>query len=122
VEVMRIKTSKEVLKQALDYVNEIFKGNIRMEINEDRGNFLRVRLKVKDSRQAGARRGRRGQRLINACWHVHGYFIDKIFELDPGAIVYSLGKRYTADNWEWEDRNIGSILYPLYFSEACNCD
>jgi hypothetical protein len=118
---MKIKTNEEVLKQALDYVNDIFKGNIKMEFEKDKGNYFKVRLKVKNSKSPGSRHGHTGRRLINACWHVHGYFIEKIFELDNQAVVYSLGKRYMVDNWEWEDKNIGSIIEPLYFSEACNC-
>jgi len=117
---MKIKTREEVLEKALAYVNEKFSGNIVMSVKAE-GKCYRVRLVVKDSKGPGARRGFTGKRLRHACWHVHGHFLDRIFELDSGAIVWTLGKKYDVSSWEWEDRNIGSITQPLYFSEACYC-
>jgi len=119
---MKIKTREEVLKKALAYVNEKFSGNVVVTSIKTEGKWYRVRLSVKDSKGPGARRGFTGRRIPRACWHVHGHFLDKIFELDPAAVVYTLGKKYEADNWKWEDRNIGSITQPLYFSEACYCN
>ncbi len=118
---MKIRTSYKVLEQALSHVNSLFHNNIVMEV-EDRGSYYLVRLKVKNSKGKGARRSPNGRRLPNACWHVHGYFIDKVFEIDPKAIVYTLGKRFTRESWYWHDWNAGSVLNPVYASELCECE
>jgi len=118
---MKIKTSREVLQEALNYVNALYDGNVIME-TKDRGLYYLVRLKVKDSRKKGARRSPNGRRLANACWHVHGYFIDKIFELDNKAVVRTRGKTFKRDNWDWEDWNAGSLYNPVFISELCDCE
>jgi len=117
---MRVRTSYDVLKQALSHVNSLFHNNIVMEL-EDRGLYFLVRLKVRDSKGAGARRSPNGRRLNSACWHTYGEFIEKIFELDDGAVVYTAGKRYNKENWEWIDWNAGSLMNPVYISELCLC-
>jgi hypothetical protein len=117
---MKVRTSQTVLEQALNYVNALYDGNIIMEL-EDKGLYYRVRLKVKDSRGKGARKSPNGRRLPYACWHVHGYFIDRIFELDEDAVVYSAGEIFKRNIWHWKDWNAGSLLNPVYISELCNC-
>jgi len=117
---MKVRTSFEVLQKALDFVNSLYDGNIVME-TEPRGFYYLVRLKVKNSKGKGASKSLSGRRLPNACWHVHGYFIDKIFELDHDAVVYTAGKIYNKDTWEWIDWNVGSLVNPVYISELCDC-
>ena len=77
----------------------------------------RLTLRVKNSKGEGARRGYTGRRLISACWHVHGTFFDN---LPPTTTIITAGGT-THPGTEWQDRNIGSILHPLFFSEACDC-
>ena len=117
---MKVRTSYEVLKEALSYVNSLFHNNIVME-TEDRGSYYLVRLKVKDSKGAGARRSPNGRRINSACWHAHGYFIKRVFELDPNAIVYTAGEIFKSGNWQWKDWNVGSLINPVYISELCDC-
>ncbi len=117
---MKVRTSQAVLNQALEYVNSLFENNIIME-TENRGFYYLVRLKVKNSRGAGARRSPNGRRLPNACWHVYGYYIDKIFELDEDAVVYTVGEIFRRETWFWKDWNAGSLYKPVYISELCDC-
>ena len=55
---------------------------------------------------------------MSASWHAHGYLFDKIFELDPDAVIKSLDKTITADAGNWEDMNVGSYYSPVYMSET----
>ncbi len=116
---MNIKgVNRDELEGALTVVNEKFGGNVvwnRID-NTNRG-FL-VTLRVKDSKGPGARRGFSGQRMINACWHVHGTFFDA---LPKDAVVLVGGGQKIHPGDVWQDRNIGSVVLPLYFSEACDC-
>jgi hypothetical protein len=118
---MKVKTSYKTLEQAVNYVNKIFNNNISME-TEDRGLYYLVKLKVKDSKEKGGRRSPNGRRLSSACWHVYGYFIDTIFELDKDAVVYTAGKIFNRDTWHWIDWNVGSLLNPIFISELCDCE
>jgi hypothetical protein len=117
---MKVRTSYAVLEQALSYVNSFFHNNIVMEV-EERGFYYLVRLKVKNSKGAGARRSFRGRRLKNACWHVHGYFIEAVFKSDPEAVVYTAGEIFRRETWYWKDWNAGSLMNPVYISELCSC-
>mgnify|MGYP000126008613 CR=1 FL=1 len=117
---MKIRTSYEILEKALEFVNSIFENNIRMEI-KDRGLYYLVRLKVRDSKKKGARRSPNGRRTSSACWHAHGLFIDWVFKNDPDARVETMGKIYNKDTWEWVDWSAGSVFYPIYMSELCDC-
>jgi len=115
---------------ALDEANEHFKGNLEFRditpLNK-KGTGYRVTLRVKSSRGPGARLGQQvnhnGNRrhLPCACWHAYGKFIDALFSEAPDARLITSGQRYTRDNWSWVDRNIGSMMSPLYYSEACEC-
>lgn len=70
---------------------------------------------------------------VNAlCWHGHRDFFRRLFTLAPASKVQTRATResvpggwYTADNFEREfgrtDRNIGSMMHPMAFSEACWC-
>lgn len=112
------------LEEALTIVNKKYEGNIAWKRPPENlsKNSVRFTLRIKDSRKAGGRRGFNGQRIgISACWHVHGDFFDALFSVCPTALVSSAGKKITLDYGNWEDRNIGSIEEPLYYSEACDC-
>jgi len=122
------KCTRSDLVQALESINKKYKGNICF----NRDDFPNFTLKVKDSHGPGHRRGfafppsrPKGRRMVSACWHVHGDFFDALFEVNPNAYVlsnWSAGKiKITKDSGNWQDANIGSQMYPLYFSEACDC-
>lgn len=79
-------------------------------------------LTVESSREKGARRGHQGQRVSAACWHAHGDFFDALFSINPDAVIVSMGTQtITKQDGNWQDRNIGSQMQPLYYSEACDC-
>ncbi|MFA6201462.1 MAG: hypothetical protein WC679_13760 [Bacteroidales bacterium] len=111
------------LEKALAVINKKYNNNIQFNRHPEylSKNSIRFTLKVIDSKKDGARTGFTGRRLINACWHVHGNLFDALFEINPQAVVISRGKKITIDGGNWEDGNIGSMIKPLYFSEACNC-
>lgn len=111
------KCNIQDLEKALDIINKKYQGNITFNRLDNKG----FTLKCKDSKKPGHRRGYSGRRLISACWHVHGDFFDALFEIKPEAIIISLGEKITRFYGNWQDRNIGSMMYPLYLSEACDC-
>ena len=115
---MIIYANREDIQLALDLANKPFAGNLEFNnfqrLSDTR---YRVTLKVKDSKGPGARRGFTGRRLINACWHAHGTFFDY---LPPDTKIVTAGLT-TYPGEPWQDRNIGSLIQPLYFSEACDC-
>jgi hypothetical protein len=123
--------TQEDLQKALEIVNKQYAGNIMF--NRLEGNTFT--LKVKDSKAPGHRLGfahpnwadKKGnpykqRRLASACWHVHGYFFDALFTINPKAVIRSQGNKITKYEGNWQDKNIGSEMYPMYFSEACECE
>lgn len=121
--------TREDLWAALDKVNERYNNNITFN-RIDNANFT---LKVHDYTGPGHRVHIRYENVFSndpqecrrrssyACWHVHGHFFDALFEIAPDAVVYSLNEKITKDKGNWVDRNIGSMMYPVYFSESCDC-
>lgn len=128
------------LTAALSIVNNKYTGNIRFKHGPDAanqaGNRWRFTLTVKDSAGPGGRRGmaripwgaedktpaRPGRRIAAACWHVHGHFFEALFHVKPEAVILSGGKlTITREAGNWQDRNIGSMIQPLMYSEACDC-
>jgi hypothetical protein len=118
--------TRDDLEKALAMVNVKYKNNITWEKLEPYGKHWRARLRVRDSRGPGARLGFGSpgsqRHLIAACWHVTGNWFDALFAVNPSAVVDSLGKRITKDHGNWVDRNIGSQVYPMMWSEACECN
>ena len=114
------------LNQALEAVNEKYGDNVIWNREPSSGS-LHFTLRVKDSHGKGARLGfpscdtGNQRHLVNACWHVHGEFFDALFAINPDAIIRSNGQKITAEYGNWQDRDIGSLMQPLYFSEACEC-
>lgn len=124
------------LSQALQMVNSTpqdttvpYNGNITFRsIEPISKNRVRFTLTVKDSKGPGGRLGfpdyQTGkQRSVKAaCWHAHGDFFDALFTVAPSAVVRTAGNKITKGAGNWEDRNIGSMMHPLLYSEACHCD
>jgi len=121
---MIINATHEDIQKALTQANQELDNNLEFNnfqrLSDTRH---RVTLRVKSSKGKGARLGQsitnRGNRrhLINACWHAHGTFFDSLPE---GTKIQAAGI-VTHPGEDWQDRNIGSIIYPLWFSEACDC-
>lgn len=113
-------TPKE-LRQALDKIQAHFGGNLNFLKLEPLGASYRVRLRVKDSKGKGAGVGHTGRRLVSACWHTYGYFFEALLAINDKAVIKSLRFTITKEGGNWQDYNIGSIIYPLCASEACEC-
>jgi len=120
---MKTTASIEQLNKALKAINKQYKGNIiyNREPEQISKNRVSFTLKVKDSNKTGARRGHTGRKMISACWHVHGDLFDALFKIKPDVLILAGTQRITAEHGNWIDRNIGSIMSPLYYSEACIC-
>jgi hypothetical protein len=52
---------------------------------------------------------------------VLGYCFDRLFDVNPNAVIYSLGKKITRHEGNWQDRNVGNDFYPKLASEQCEC-
>ena len=53
---------------------------------------------------------------------MHGNFFEKLFEISPEAIIYSSwAGKITNHSGNWQDKNIGGIMNPMYYSDACEC-
>lgn len=113
----------EELEQALNNVNKLYDNNVIFNhFPEYRGKRIIFTLRVINSNKKGAKRTISGRRHTSACWHVHGDFFDLLFEINNQAEIIAVNKKINIDGGNWQDRNIGSTLNPLYYSQACECN
>ena len=84
---------------------------------------IKFTLKVKHNKAEGHGISHSGRQMSTACWHVHGNFFDRLFDVNPNAVVYSRGKKIVAGHCggNWEDYNVGSQMNPKFASEQCEC-
>jgi hypothetical protein len=125
------KCSQDDLIKALEIINVKYQGNIEFKtFDTATKNFT---LKTKNSKLPGHRLHKRiespfdnpkniQRRGISACWHVHGDFFDALFSISPDAYIISNGNKITSNYGNWQDRNIGSQMFPQYYSESCECN
>jgi len=134
--------SGEDLSRALSEVSQKYDNNIiwknYKKLSEKR---YRVTLRVADSTKAGHRlsfsywlnkqlgHSNKGifRRLVSACWHCHGDFFDILLRIQPKAIIITNKTKIYKDADgviinNWQDWNIGSQMYPWYYSDACECN
>ena len=126
------KVTFSEMKEAINMLNAKYENNIQFNRFEHMGDYFIFTLRVKDTKKAGHRLGfphpetGKQKRLSSACWHVHGDFFDCLLSLNKEAVIKSTMKGQplviTAEGGNWQDANIGSIMQPLYYSEACECD
>lgn len=116
------KVTPEEMERALTAVNAKYDGNIIFNRFDIENRAVCATLRVRDSKKAGARRSWSGRRLVSACWHVHGYFFEELFKVNPLAIVSSYGKKITIDGGNWIDWNAGSMAQPVLMSKLCDCE
>jgi hypothetical protein len=114
---MKTNVSKETVLQAIENVNKEKGYSIRLNRADYKGKWFNFTIDS-PSKIPGARISTMGRNLAKASYHAHGYLFDKIFKLDPNAVIYSLGKKITIENGNWEDTQIGNIYNPMYFSET----
>ena len=115
------------MKVAMARINERkYHGNIDFRFLEYKNGRLHFRLVARTYDFFGYRLTHAGFLHPSACWHAHGDFFDSVFEVEPKAKIYSAGGReglikITKDEGNWQNRNIGSDMVPLMFSNACAC-
>jgi hypothetical protein len=117
---IRNVTSAEI-ESALQKTNERFEDNIIFNRFDYVGKNFQVTLKVKSAKGAGARVGFIGRAMISACWHVYGTFIEELFIVNPSCVIVSMGNKIDINGGNWVDKNIGSQINPLMYSDACHC-
>lgn len=113
---MKTTASIQTVLTAIKLVNEEQGYQIETNRLDKSGKYTNFTLKSK-SGIPGARTSHSGRNLACASWHAHGYVMDKIFELEPECYIDSMGSRLFK-GFQWEDKNIGSIISPMYFSET----
>jgi len=119
---MRTTATKVQLTEALNHVNKLYGDNIMFrDVEQISKNRVRFTLRTKESRGPGSRISHSGRHIPCACWHVHGHFFEYLFKNCPGVKIWSNGQLMESNADNWRDRNIGSMMSPLLFSEACEC-
>jgi hypothetical protein len=113
---MKTTASELTVKIAIEKVN--LKRNYQISLNraEQKGKWFHFTLKS-PSKVSGARTSWSGRNMPKASWHAHGFVMDAIFDIDPAAKIVSLGKILEKD-FNWEDKQIGSIMQPCWMSET----
>lgn len=123
-----MQVTENDLNKALKKINKRYKNNIVFNrLEQKHSKTYLVTLKVKDSKKPGHRLGfkygdGKQRRLINACWHVHGYFFEALLEINPDARIKTGTHEINKHGGNWQDRNIGSMVHPLMYSDACECE
>jgi len=118
----------EDMSQALKELNLKYDGNIEYKRLEHRGHKIIFTLKVKgglkpkDGIVKGAAINQNTERRTGAaCWHSHGDLFEIILNMCPEAVITSIYSTIDKDGGNWTDFKLGSVMYPYYASEACNC-
>lgn len=83
-----------------------------------KGKYIHFTIRSEKSGIAGSRYSHSGRRLVSASWHSHGYLFDNIYDINEDAIIYAGTLKMTSREDNWQDRNIGSLFSPMYFSET----
>lgn len=116
---MRIKgISIEQLTDCIKALNKERKYKITYNrYPERKGNFIHFTIRSEKSGIPGSRLSYSGRRLVSASWHAHGYLFDKIYDINPNAIIVCGRTRYECKSDNWKDYDVGSLFYPCQFSE-----
>jgi hypothetical protein len=124
---MKTNATIQELEQALTAVNKRFDNNIKFKRLEQQGKRITFTLTVINSSGSGHRTGTQKtvkggyKKLAAACWHVHGYFFEELFKINPSAFIKTGQNKIDINGGNWQDRNIDSVFNPLRFSQACEC-
>jgi hypothetical protein len=113
---MKTTANRQTVITAINTVNEYFGYHIELNRDDQTGKWYNFTLKSK-SGIPGARISVTGRNLPCASWHAHGYVFEAIFKIEPDAIIWSAGEKIES-GFERKDRNVGSIMYPMFFSET----
>ena len=129
---MKVKNATiSTMHDALKLVNKQYDNNIIFKRIEPTGRQITFTLTVISSSKSGHRLGLQTnkdgtrRKLSAACWHVHGDFFEALLKLNSNAVIRSSGPDgpivIDINGGNWVDRNIGSQMEPMYYSEACDC-
>lgn len=119
---MKAKNTNQMeMEKALQVINLKYDNNITWK-RFDNGKTINFTLTVKTSKGKGGRISQKGRRIAAACWHVHGDFFDALFNINPDAIIVSMGNKIDINYGNWQDRNIGSMMQHFMYSESCECN
>lgn len=122
------KCTESQLHEALEAINKQYADNIRFKRLDQQGRNFRFTLTVASSKAPGGRLGfpdyntGKQRHIAAACWHVHGEFFEALFSINPEAEIVTASGKIDRTGGNWQDRNIGSLYRPLYYSEACQCN
>ena len=115
--------------QALELINKKYDNNILFKSGPARKskNQITATLTVNSTKDGalGYRRGHTGRKLAAACWHVHGDFFDALIDINPAAVIITgMNRKQVINKYggNWQDVNIGSMMQPMSYSEACDCN
>ncbi len=118
---MKTTGTEAQLIDALKRTNKDFAGNVRFKRIEQQGRQMLFTLTVHNSSEPGARRGYQGQRVAAACWHVHGTFFDHLIDINPGVVIKTALATIDKNGGNWQDKQVGSVMFPRMYSEMCDC-
>lgn len=118
------------LSKSLELLNRKYDNNIIWNRYQQLGKTrFSVTLRVVSSKEAGHRLGfyrhpktKKRRRLSSACWHVHGDFFDILLRINPDVVIRSMGRIINKNGGNWKDWNIGSMMGPYMYSDACECN
>ena len=122
------------LQFALHRVNNRFKDSwIEPDYVVSTKFGVKVKLRVQTSKSTFHRLGQsftslgNRRKLACLCWHGFGHVFREVFKINPHAVVRTAQITYRGGGdfnlrYGSSDRNIGSMMNPLYYSEACECD
>lgn len=123
---MRISNvSREDLYRAMDEVNVLYDGNVMFKSIKQanaKGTIWNVSLRAVKSDGPGARRAVSGRKLISACWHVFGDFMDL---LPKNAVIRSgyFGEscRKPGEPWQEQKVHAGGFYGDVDMADLCDC-
>jgi hypothetical protein len=107
---MKTTAKRKTVEKAIEIVNKREGYQIELNRNDQNGKWFNFTLKSR-SGIPGARYSTSGRNLPCASWHAHGYIFDEIFNIEPEAIIISLGEKITNESGNWQDKSIGAGVY-----------
>ena len=108
----------EGLNKALNLCNEMHGYKlIWNRAPEKQGNFLHFTIRSEKSKIHGASVSWSGRNSCSASWEAHGHFFECVLDLFPEAEIRTAKATITATGGNWQDFEIGSMMYPMMASE-----
>lgn len=118
----------ERIESVVQRVSAMYEENIvfKREPEKD-GRAVSFTLTVGDTRAPGSRRSNTGRRISACCWHGHRDVMMALMLDNPRARIRTAFADYRGFV-DFSNRfgatgktNIGSIVEPMLFRDACNC-